>query len=105
MERIVIAVYKPKPGKAKELKTLMETHVSILRSLGLATDRESITMRPKDDTVIEVFDWVSVEAIESAHENPTVLEMWQKYAEVCDYIPISEVSEAAQLFSEFTPIP
>ena len=61
-------------------------------------------MRAKDDTVIEVFEWVSVEAIESAHENPAVLEMWQKYAEVCDYIPISKVSEAAQMFSEFTPI-
>jgi hypothetical protein len=30
--------------------------------------------------------------------------MWQRYAGVCDYIPIGQVPEAAELFSEFTPV-
>ncbi len=104
MGRIVIAVYKPKPGKAAALESLVETHVSILRSEGLVTERESIIMRANDDTIIEVFEWASEEAIESAHKNPAVLEMWQQYSEVCDYIPIAEVGESAQVFSEFTPL-
>ncbi|MFT4798393.1 MAG: hypothetical protein ACJAYE_003711 [Candidatus Azotimanducaceae bacterium] len=104
MGRIVIAVYKPKAGMVLELEELMKTHVSILRSEGLATDREAIMMQGLDGTIIEVFEWVSTEAIESAHENPAVLAMWQKYSEVCDYTPISQVSEAQHIFSEFTPL-
>ena len=60
-------------------------------------------MEAADGTIIEVFEWASPEAIEAAHENPVVLEMWGKYAEVCDYIPAGEVAEVGQLFSEFTP--
>ena len=104
MGRIVIAVYKPKSGMVSKLEELMKTHVQILRSESLVTDREPIIMQALDGSVVEVFEWVSKEAIESAHQNPVVLEMWQKYSEVCDYTPISQVSESQQLFSEFTAI-
>jgi hypothetical protein len=101
---IVIVAYKPKPGREADLEILMTTHILTLRSEGLVTEREPIVMRAKNGTIIEVFEWLSKEAIESAHENTTVLEMWEKYAEVCDYIPISQVDEAQVPFSEFTPI-
>jgi hypothetical protein len=104
MGRIVIAAYKPKPGMAAELETLVKAHVPLLRSQGLATERESIIMFAEDGTIIEVFEWVSKEAIESAHQNAAVLEMWQYYADVCDYIPISHVRESDQLFAEFAPM-
>ena len=100
---IVIASYKPKPGKESSLRQIMTTHVPILRQQGLATSRESIMMEAKDGTIIEVFEWTSHSAIEQAHTNPAVLEMWGKYAEVCDYIPVSQVTEAADMFPSFTP--
>jgi hypothetical protein len=102
--KVVIVAYKPKPGRSEDLETLMLTHILTLRSEGLVTAREPIVMRAKDGTIIEVFEWLSKEAIESAHGNKTVLEMWEKYAEVCDFIPISQVDEAQYPFSEFTPI-
>ena len=104
MGRIVIAAYKPKPGREAELEKLMETHVPTLRSQGLVTEREPIIMRADDGTIVEVFEWLSKEAIEEAHKNATVLDMWQKYAEVSDYVPVSQLSESQQLFSDFTPI-
>ena len=104
MGRIVIACYRPKPGKQEDLRRLMVDHVPTLRSLGLATDRAAIAMEAQDGTIVEVFEWLSREAIESAHTNPTVLAMWQAYDEVCDCVPIGRVPEAAQLFSEFTPL-
>ena len=103
MGRIVIAAYRPKPGKAAELEALMPTHLPTLRAQGLATERESIVMRAADGTIIEVFEWVSTEAIQSAHENQAVLAMWGAYAEVCDFVPVGSVAEAGALFSEFTP--
>ena len=82
----------------------MKTHVATLRQVDLVTDRTPITMVAADGTVIEVFEWRSNEAIRSAHSNPVVLRMWEDYAKVCDYIPVSEVPEASQLFSNFTPL-
>ncbi len=102
MGRIVIVGYKPKPGKAEALKALMKTHLPRLRQEGLATDRESILMGAADGTIVEVFEWVSAEAIQNAHKNPVVLQMWGEYAEVCDYVPVGSLPEIANLFSEFT---
>jgi hypothetical protein len=75
MGRITIACYKPKPGKNEALKQLMKTHLPRLNQQGLVTDRESIIMEAADGTIIEVFEWISEEAIQNAHKNPAVLQM------------------------------
>ena len=103
MGRIVIACYKPKPGKNEELKALMKTHLPRLKQEGLVTDHESIMMEATDGTIIEVFEWVSDEAIQNAHTNPAVLQMWGEYGEGCDYVPVGSLAEAANLFSGFEP--
>lgn len=104
MGRIVVVGYKPKEGKESELEELMKTHLPILRSEGLVSDRESIIMRSEDGTIIEVFEWASKEALESAHNNAKVQELWQAYSLICDYVPVSQVAEFSSMFSEFTPL-
>ena len=101
MGRIVIACYRPKAGKQNELRALMMTHVQRLRAEGLVTDRTPIQIEAKDGTVLEVFEWESKEAIEAAHTNLRVLEMWNEYSAVCDYVPASSVEETSDLFAEF----
>jgi hypothetical protein len=103
MGRIVISCYKPKAGKEKALRALIVDHVPTLLRIGLVTERAPILMEAKDGTLIEVFEWASPEAIQAAHSHPAVLRMWEEYGKVCDPIPVAQVSEAAQLFSEFTP--
>lgn len=102
--RIVISSYKPKPGKTHELERLMTTHLSRLRDEGLVTERESIVMQALDGTILEVFEWKSKDAIESAHSNPAVLKMWGEFAEVCEFVPAAQVAEISEIFSEFTPL-
>jgi quinol monooxygenase YgiN len=104
MGRVVIVAYKPKEGKQKELEALMQTHVPRLRQENLVTDREPVIIRSEDGTIVEVFEWASKEAIESAHTNPSVLAMWQEFADVCEFLPVSQVQEASQMFSEFEPL-
>ena len=77
----------------------------ILRGEDLVTERAPILMSAADGTVIEVFEWVSKDAMSRAHTNPRVLELWGRYAQVCDYVPVSTVAEAGQLFSDFEPLP
>jgi len=104
MGRMVIVAYKPKSGQQEALRRLVREHVATLRSERLVSDRVPITMEAQDGTVVEVFEWESPAAIQSAHTNPVVLRMWGQFAEVCDFIPIGQVAEAANLFSEFAPI-
>ncbi|MCX2743348.1 hypothetical protein OO013_05695 [Mangrovivirga sp. M17] len=104
MERIVIVAYKPLPGKERELKSLMKSHWEILHQEGLVTDRKSIICQSNDGTIIEVFGWKSQEAVEQSHSNENVQKMWKEYSKVCEYVPISEVPESNNLFSEFNPV-
>ena len=104
MGRIVIVGYRPKPGKNEELRALARSHHARLRDEGLVTERAPVLMESEDGTVIEVFEWKSREAIEQAHSSPAVQKMWEEYAAVCDYVPVAEVPEASQIFSELTPL-
>jgi hypothetical protein len=103
MGRIVISCYRAKAGKEKALRALIVDHVPTLRRIGLVTERAPILMEAKDGTLIEVFEWASPEAIQAAHSHPAVLRMWEEYGKVCDFIPVGQVAEASQMFSEFTP--
>lgn len=102
--RIVIVAYRAIEGKQEILIDLLQDHVSILRKQGFATDRSQVLMHSKDGTIIEIFEWRSKEAIEEAHFDPTIQTLWEKFAQICEYRPISEIEEAAHLFSEFTPL-
>jgi hypothetical protein len=102
--RIVIACYRPKAGHEKALRALVQGHHATLRSVGLVTDRAPITMQAGDGSFVEVFEWASRDAILAAHENPVVLGMWEAFGKVSDYVPVAQISEASQLFSEFAPL-
>ena len=104
MERITIVGYKPFKGKETELLELIKTHWQELNEENLVSQRKSIIMKSSNGTIIEIFGWKSKEAIELAHSNPVVQKMWTEYSEVCEYIPISDLEESSNLFSEFTPI-
>jgi hypothetical protein len=104
MGRVVIVAMRPKAGCEAKLRNLVAGHVEILRQQGLATEREPVILAAGDGTVIEVFEWKSGAAIEAAHQNPAVLSLWERFAEVCEFIPVGDVHESAQLFSEFEPL-
>jgi hypothetical protein len=100
---VVIVAYRPKPGCDQKLLDLAADHVPLLRRLGLATDRPATMMQGQDGVVIEVFEWADG-AIAAAHQNPQILELWGSYAAICDYVPLSALPEAAELFATFKPV-
>lgn len=103
MGDMVIVAYRPRPGKQEALETLARDHVPHLRRLGLATGRPALIMRDKDGTIVEAFQWKEG-AIATAHENPEILAMSEEYAAVCDYLPLSQLPEAQDLFATFVPL-
>jgi hypothetical protein len=100
---LVIAVYRPKPGKDTELLALTKDHVPKLRRLGLATDRPALAGIAADGSVVEMFEWHDG-AAEAAHQHPEVLAMWAEYGDVCDYTTLSTLPEASTMFPSFKPI-
>jgi hypothetical protein len=104
MGQMVIAVYRPQAGKESILLDLVREHVPLLRAQGLVTERQSLVMRAKDGTLVEIFEWLSPAAAHQAQENVTVLTIWEKFNDVCSYECIGNLEESQQLFSPFEPI-
>ena len=101
MGQMVIALFRPKPGKDADLLSCMRDHLPVLRAQGLATSRPSTVLRAADGTLLEVFEWVSQAAIDSAHTNPAVLALWERYAACCDYTTLNDLAEAKAMFPGF----
>jgi len=101
MGSIAVACYKPRSGHEQTLLDLVRNHLPPLRAEGLVTTRESIVMRAADGTIVEVFEWVSQEAIANAHRNPTVLALWKQFEAACSYETPSNVAEFQNMFAHF----
>ncbi len=103
MGQISIACYKAKPGKEAALEEIVRGHVQRLRDFGFATDRVPIIGRAQDGTIVEVFEWNSVEAIQQAHQHPGVHQMWAEFGDACDCVSFGSLPEAQDTFAGLTP--
>ena len=101
---MVIACYRPKPGKDAQLAELVREHLDVLRAEHLVAEAPRLAGRAEDGTIVEVFVWASQAAIDAAHGNAAVSDLWRRFAAVCDYVPIAQVPGAEQLFSPFEHI-
>lgn len=98
----VIAAYRPKPGKDLVLRKLIREHRRRLREAHLITSRPSMVLRARSDgTLLEIFEWISAKAADEAHQHPSIRAMWNKLAQVADFVPLSAVQEASKAFSHF----
>ena len=104
MGSISVACYKPKPGCEAALLELVRGHLPPLRAQGLVTDRASIVMRAADGTIIEIFEWVSQEAIAGAHANPAVLDLWKRFEAACRYETPSNIAEFQSMLAHFESV-
>ena len=98
---MVMALFRPKPGRESDLMACMRDHLPVLRSQGLATDRPNLILRASDGTLVEIFEWVSQEAIDAAHGNAEVGKLWERYAQCCEYVTLADLAEAKAMFPSF----
>lgn len=104
MGSISVACYKPRPGCEQALLELVGNHLRPLRAQGLVTERTPIVMRTADGTIVEIFEWISREAIATAHKNPVVLDLWKRFEAVCWYETPSNLPEFQNMFGHFEPV-
>lgn len=99
--QLVIAIYRPKPGKLAEVESLVRKHYPTLKDYGLTTDQKPYLGRASDGTFVEVFEWISEEAATKAHDHPGVAKIWEAMAMVCDFGKLSQLPEAGKVFPRF----
>jgi hypothetical protein len=101
---VVLALYRPHPGKDADLQRLIARHLPVLRRLELVTDRPGWLMRAQDGTYIEVFEWRTAESARLAHEHPEVAKVWEAMGEIADFPALESLAEAKERFSHFEPV-
>jgi hypothetical protein len=101
---MVFACYRAKPGKEDELRDLVMVHTPTLRSLGFITDRDPYMMEAGDGTLVEVFEWSSIEAKQGAHSHPEVIKMWDRFEELSESVPIGSLDESSLVHPNFKPL-
>lgn len=98
----VIAAYRPKPGKDRELRKLIREHRRTLAEAQLVTQRKPLILRARSDgTLLEIFEWASARAPDRAHRHAPIRAMWRKLSEVADFVALSDIKEAGKAFSHF----
>lgn len=102
--RFTIVAYTPKTGKEPELIAAVRKHLDVLRAEQLVTDKPGYVMRAGDGTIVEVFEWRSVESIKQAHTNPAVQALWAEFGLACDYTPLGKLKESQDMFAEFDAV-
>ncbi|RIW31339.1 hypothetical protein D3H55_15305 [Bacillus salacetis] len=100
---VFMALYRPKEGKAEELKRVLEDHVPRLREEGLITSRDTLKLQAADGTLIEIAEWKSKEAMEKAHVTPSIQEIWDRISELAELTNLSSLEEADAMFPNFKP--
>ncbi|MGB8956652.1 MAG: hypothetical protein WCC10_14845 [Tumebacillaceae bacterium] len=99
-----IATYRPHEGKEAAFQTILDNHVPTLRAEGLITDSPNLLLKSENGTLIEIFEWKSVEAKDAAHQNQAVMGLWNQMMEIADFPPLSSLSEAARPFAGFAAV-
>ena len=102
MERqLAFAMYKPKEGMEQELEEVLKLHIPLLKEYGLISEKETCTVRSKDGTIIEIFEWMSEESKAVAHQHPATRSLWGRLMAVCTFPTLSDLPEAKKSFPNF----
>lgn len=100
---VVMATYRPKPGKDDALRAVIARHVPRLRELGLATSRPVALLQAGDGTYVEIFEWAPGGAA-AAHTNAAVMEIWNAFGAVADFVRLADIAESQRPFPHFRAI-
>src|SRR4051812_39253004 len=96
-----MATYRPHEGKEAAFQAILDKHIPTLIAEGLITDSPKLLLKSENGTLIEIFEWKSVEAKDAAHQNAAVMGIWNEMMEIADFPPLSTLPEAARPFAGF----
>ncbi len=104
MGTVVIVTFQPNPGQEDAWEALTKEHEKVMREEGLVTDRPFIELKAEDGARVEIFEWASVEASESANSNDRVQEVWNAMFAIGAFPPGKDLAAFETPFAHFTVV-
>lgn len=94
-EKVVMAAYRARHGRFEELCSIVKEKRDFMVGAGYYTERAPYLLVSEEDPdlLIEIFEWKSLEAIDNAHKDPSVHEIWGRMDGIC-----SEVGSRPETF-------
>ncbi|HEX6902700.1 MAG TPA: hypothetical protein VF789_23480 [Thermoanaerobaculia bacterium] len=100
----MIATYRVKKDKERDLLAVLRDRYVILRREGFLTDRPACVLRGQDGIYLEILEWVSAEAIAAADQNEIVGALWASLERVAEYRRLAHLPESHELFAELESV-
>lgn len=101
---VVIVTFQPNEGEEGTWEALTKEHEKVLREEGLVTDRPFLELKAQDGDRVEIFEWASVEASESANSNARVQKVWQDMMAIGSFPAGKDLAVFQTPFAHFTVI-
>ena len=101
---LAFAAYRPKAGHADDLLALLAEDVATLRRRGHVTARAAPVVRTGGGEVLVVLEWSSEHAVDDAHADLEVLDVWKRKEQLADYIPPAALNGADAPFARWTVV-
>jgi len=84
----VICTYRVRSDREDDFLALVRGHWPKMRELGLATEDPASIYSGRDPKnrlfVVEIWDWISEDAVARAHSHPEVLALWEPMEAHCE---------------------
>src|SRR5436190_14912757 len=84
--QLAFAAYRPRPERTDELLRLLDEELATLRRRGHVTERPAPVVRTADGDLLVVLEWSTPDAVDEAHADPEVLAVWDRKAQMADYL-------------------
>jgi hypothetical protein len=99
---LALSAYRPLPGKAEELQVFFTEELATLRRRGHVTDRPAPVVRTDHDEFLVVLEWSSDHAVGDAHADPEILALWERKAQLAEYVAPGELAGSGIPFARWT---
>ena len=92
LTELALSAYRPFDGRGDELEAFFAEELATLRRRGHVTERRAPVVRTGRGEYLVVLEWSSEHAVGDAHEDSEILALWERKAQLAEYIPASELA-------------
>jgi hypothetical protein len=101
---LALSAYRPFPGKAGELQSFFAEELAALRRRGHVTERSAPVIQTEAGELLVVLEWASDHAVGDAHADPEIVALWERKAELAEYIAPRELAGSDVPFARWTVV-
>jgi hypothetical protein len=89
---LALAAYRPRPEREDDFLVFLHEELALLRRRGHVTERRAQVMRAPKGELLVVLEWSTDHAVDDAHADSDVLAVWDRKAELAEYIAPAALS-------------